>query len=135
MKNALQILTNLAKSRADSRTVFICGDMAELGNQSARLHAELGEHIAEAKVRLLITVGKDAQITANTTQKLAKDNILTKTFDNAAVACDNLKDFIENFDIILVKGSRSAGLEAVIDKLAELYESLDDAKAANNRDN
>jgi UDP-N-acetylmuramoyl-tripeptide--D-alanyl-D-alanine ligase len=63
MKNALDILTNL-DSTGKRRLVFICGDMAELGSQTERLHAELGASIARAGVQLLIAVGKFAKVAA-----------------------------------------------------------------------
>ncbi len=63
MKNALDILANLAGSQK-RRAVFICGDMAELGDSEQILHRQLGEQIAKAGVNLLITLGNLAAIAA-----------------------------------------------------------------------
>jgi UDP-N-acetylmuramoyl-tripeptide--D-alanyl-D-alanine ligase len=49
MKNALDILANL-KSAEKRRRIFICGDMAELGQQSRQLHTELGGPIPLLRV-------------------------------------------------------------------------------------
>ena len=49
MKNALEILAGI-DSAGRGRKVFICGEMAELGQQAEKLHVELGTYIAEAKV-------------------------------------------------------------------------------------
>ena len=120
MKNALDILANLGPTEK-RRLVFICGDMAELGQASEQLHAELGTAIAKAKVQLLITVGNFAKIAANTAKRTAKQDLQTESFEDTLLACNNLQKFIKNYDIILVKGSRTAGLETVVVKLKELF--------------
>ena len=120
MKNAIDILTDL-RSEKKSRAVFICGEMAELGQHTDQLHRQLGHQIAEAKIDLLITVGKSAEITANTAEKQADYDLQIKCFENTASACNNLKEIIKPCDIILVKGSRSARLELVVEKLKEFF--------------
>jgi UDP-N-acetylmuramoyl-tripeptide--D-alanyl-D-alanine ligase len=120
MKNALEILTKIdpAKKR---RLVFICADMAELGAQTQKFHAELGASVAQAKIRLLLAVGKFAKITAQTAEAAAQHNLRTKSFENTLSACNNLKKFIKNYDIVLVKGSRVAKLEMATQKLKEIF--------------
>jgi len=120
MKNALDILANIGSSQ-NRRLVFVCGDMAELGKQSRRLHAELGRLIARAKVQLLLAVGEFAQVTAEAAERSAKQDLQTKCFKNTASVCNKLEKFIKEYDIILVKGSRMARLEMVIEKLKELF--------------
>ena len=128
MRNALDILTGLDPARK-RRLVFICGDMAELGQQTERLHTELGNYIAQAKVRLLVAVGKFAKITTEAAKTTAEYNshsheaksLKIKCFEDTISACNNLHEFIKDYDIILVKGSRTAKLEMVVEKLKELY--------------
>ena len=123
MKNALDILANVAAcgSGEKGRLVFVCGDMAELGRQSRQLHAELGRLVAHAKVQLLLAIGKFARITAEAAKTNAKQNVQAKCFNDTASACNNLQEFIRDDDIILVKGSRLAGLELVVEKLKECF--------------
>jgi UDP-N-acetylmuramoyl-tripeptide--D-alanyl-D-alanine ligase len=130
MKNALDILTNLDRGQnhqaacpgeAQRRRVFICGDMAELGRQTQDLHAELGDAVAHAEVRLLLTVGESAKVVAQTAKNAAKYDLQAKSFTDALSACNNLKKFIKNYDIVLVKGSRINKLELTIEKLRELF--------------
>ena len=52
--------------------------MTELGQQSKDLHAQLGIDIAEAGVQLLLTVGKLAEIAAETAKKSATDNAIAR---------------------------------------------------------
>ena len=122
MKNALDILTNL-DSAGKHRLVFICGDMAELGQQTEHLHAELGASITKARVQLLMAVGEFAKITAEAAKRIAVRpwRIQTKCFDDTLSACNNLKDSIKDYDIILVKGSRTAKLEMAVERLKELF--------------
>jgi len=128
MKNALDILTNLG-SVEKRRLTFICGDMAELGQQAELLHAELGASVARAGVQLLLAVGKFAKITAKAAKRTAEYDLgsreagalRTKCFEDTLSACNNLEKFIKDDDIVLVKGSRVAGLETAVEKLKELF--------------
>ncbi len=120
IKNALNVLSDLGLAKK-GRLIFVCGDMAELGEQSERLHEELGTLIAKAKVQLLLAVGKFAKVAADAARRYADYDLQVECFDNAAAACNNLQKFIKDSDIILVKGSRMARLEMTIEKLKELF--------------
>jgi len=120
MKNALEILANTSSSE-NRRLVFICGDMAELGRQSRQFHAELGASVAQAGVHLLLAVGDFAQVTTRAAKENAEYDLQTKCFEDTASACNNLEKFIKDYDIILVKGSRVAGLEMAVKKLKGLF--------------
>ncbi len=120
MKNALNILVNLG-SAEKRRLVFICGDMAELGQKSELLHIKLGVFIAQTKVQLLLAVGKFAKIAAEAAKVSAEYDLQTKFFKDTLSACNSLQKFIKHYDIVLVKGSRVAGLETAVEKLKELF--------------
>jgi UDP-N-acetylmuramoyl-tripeptide--D-alanyl-D-alanine ligase len=120
MRNALEILANLDPT-GRRRLVFICGDMAELGPQTEHLHAELGRNIAQAGVKLLLAVGRFAKIAAEAAQANSDNYLEIKCFEDTVSACNNLNESIKDYDIILVKGSRVAKLEVVVDKLKKLF--------------
>ncbi len=120
MRNALDILAKLDPA-GKRRLVFICGDMAELGEQAEQLHAELGNFIARTRIGLLLAVGKMARVVARTAEAGAKHDLQTKCFADTLSACNNLPEFIKDNDIVLVKGSRTAGLETAVKKLNELF--------------
>jgi len=129
MKNALDILATLAK-KEKRRAVFVCGDMAELGNHTERLHIELGQLIAKSNLGLLLTVGHLALLAADTARlgvarrsraKNASPLLETHSFAHPAQLCDNLHKLIKDSDIILVKGSRINKLETVVEKLKAIY--------------
>jgi len=120
MRNALDILSALGAERG-GRLVFVCGDMAELGRASEELHEELGAAAAQAQVRMLIAIGKWTQVTARMAEASAKGVIETVCFADTAEACDNLEKLVRKADIVLVKGSRTSGLEACVDRLKEIF--------------
>ncbi|MFC1675751.1 UDP-N-acetylmuramoyl-tripeptide--D-alanyl-D-alanine ligase [Planctomycetota bacterium] len=120
MRNALQILADLS-SRSNQRKVFICGDMAELGEHGHKFHEELGTAISELDIQILITVGQLSKTAASAAQEGAKQDLEIKSFPDCVCACNNLEESIKNTDIVLVKGSRAARLELVIERLEELF--------------
>ncbi len=140
MKNALDILATLAKkekrraacpgdlsgvalakTEAQRRRVFICGDMAELGSQAEKFHVELGRLVGRSNVGLLLAVGELAGVVAKAAAQQAAGNLQTRCFRTAADVCSRLNEFIKDSDIILVKGSRVNKLESVVDKLKVLF--------------
>ncbi|MHC4911532.1 MAG: UDP-N-acetylmuramoyl-tripeptide--D-alanyl-D-alanine ligase [Planctomycetota bacterium] len=120
VKNALDMLVTLG-SEKKQRLAFLCGDMAELGEHAEKLHAQLADSVTKAKVRLLLTVGDLAKVTAETTKTLAQYDLHTKSFADTVSACNNLHKYIKDYDIVLVKGSRVAKLELAVEKLKELF--------------
>ncbi|HEX8065749.1 MAG TPA: UDP-N-acetylmuramoyl-tripeptide--D-alanyl-D-alanine ligase [Thermoleophilaceae bacterium] len=100
-------LDHLAESPA-RRRIAILGTMAELGPEGERYHREIGSHAAEVGVDVLVTVGEPAVPFAS-------------GFDGATYAVatpeeagELLEELAQPGDRVLVKGSRSAGLERVV---------------------
>jgi UDP-N-acetylmuramoyl-tripeptide--D-alanyl-D-alanine ligase len=120
MKNAVEMLANIDPA-GKRRLVFICGEMAELGQQSRHFHSELGSLIGRSPVQLLLAVGDFAEVTAEAAQDAAGHRLQTECLDDAAALCNNLDKFIRRSDIVLVKGSRIAGLEVVVERLKVLF--------------
>jgi UDP-N-acetylmuramoyl-tripeptide--D-alanyl-D-alanine ligase len=120
MENALQTFSLLAKQKR-KRPVFIFGRMGELGSESERLHAELGQRIAHYRIPLVLTTKGDSAIAAQAADKSADFHICMGIFENVSHLCDNLHKFIRPDDIILVKASRSERFEAVVDRLKGLF--------------
>jgi UDP-N-acetylmuramoyl-tripeptide--D-alanyl-D-alanine ligase len=100
-------LDHLAESPAERR-IAVLGTMAELGKDSPEYHREIGEHAAARGVDLLVTVGEEALAYAagfdGETQPVA-------TPEEAGAL---LEEVARPGDRVLVKGSRSVGLERVL---------------------
>ena len=92
-----------------TRRIAVLGEMAELGAGAAAYHREIGGHARAEGVDLLIGVGEPAR-------EYDPDELV----GGPAEAAELLAAQLEPGDAILVKGSRSAGLEAVAETLAEL---------------
>jgi len=121
MQNALDILAGL-KRAAKARAVFICGDMAELGSKSKYFHKQLGSMIAKAWVKLLIAICKWSKTVSEAAQKESPDTLQTICLSDNVSTCNQLKNLIKDYDVILIKGSRVNKLETVVEKLKELFE-------------
>jgi UDP-N-acetylmuramoyl-tripeptide--D-alanyl-D-alanine ligase len=91
------------------RTVAVLGEMGELGPEAAGFHREVGAHARTAGIDLVIGVGK-----------LARDYDPDELVADPGEAAELLAATLAPGDAVLVKGSRSAGLEAVAEQLAEL---------------
>ena len=116
MENAIEILAAIAKEKK-ARPVFICGPMAELGDDSINYHRLLGEKVAEKQIPLLLTIEGDSAETAKAAQNGANGKISTEVFENTETLCHNLEKFVRADDIVLVKASRNARFETVSEKL------------------
>jgi UDP-N-acetylmuramoyl-tripeptide--D-alanyl-D-alanine ligase len=102
-------LDHLAGLDEGGRRVAVLGEMAELGPGAAGYHREVGEHARAGGVDLLVGVGEPAR-------EYGPDELV----GDPAEAAELLAAQLEPGDAVLIKGSRSAGLEAVAESLAEL---------------
>jgi UDP-N-acetylmuramoyl-tripeptide--D-alanyl-D-alanine ligase len=103
-------LSHLA-STGEGRRIAVLGEMAELGPEAPAYHRAVGERAREAEVALLVGVGEPAR-------EYGPDELVATPEE----AAELLAAQIEPGDTILVKGSRSAGLEAVAEALRELLD-------------
>jgi UDP-N-acetylmuramoyl-tripeptide--D-alanyl-D-alanine ligase len=102
-------LDHLAATPADRR-VAVLGTMAELGADSERYHHEIGAHADELGIDVLITVGELALTYTETFQEGETYPVATPEEAGAL-----LSEIARPGDRVLVKGSRSVGLERVLE--------------------
>ncbi|MGN6586887.1 MAG: UDP-N-acetylmuramoyl-tripeptide--D-alanyl-D-alanine ligase [Solirubrobacterales bacterium] len=107
MRAALDHLASLGAERS----VAVLGEMGELGPDSPRYHHEVGEHARAAGIDFVVGVGAPA-----------RDYDPDELVADPGEAAELLAARLEPGDAVLVKGSRSAGLEAVAEQLPELVE-------------
>jgi UDP-N-acetylmuramoyl-tripeptide--D-alanyl-D-alanine ligase len=107
MRAALSHLSSLGSGRR----IAVLGEMAELGPDAAGYHREIGDRARAAEVGLLIGVGEPA-----------RDYGPDELVGTPQEAAELLAAQLEPGDTVLVKGSRSAGLEAVAETLGELID-------------
>jgi UDP-N-acetylmuramoyl-tripeptide--D-alanyl-D-alanine ligase len=110
MRAALQTLHDFP---ADGRRVAVLGTMKELGPWSQDEHRKLGEQ-AGAYVRVLMGVGEETRDML----EAAPSDVEKRWFVDAISAAQEIKELLRAGDVVLVKGSRSVGLEVVVNALA-----------------
>jgi UDP-N-acetylmuramoyl-tripeptide--D-alanyl-D-alanine ligase len=96
-------LAELAK-RNGGRRIAVLGGMAELGPEGSRYHREIGELLGP--LDHVIAVGE-----------LARAYGMGDWVADADQAARRLAELLEPGDVVLVKGSRSVGLERVAENL------------------
>jgi UDP-N-acetylmuramoyl-tripeptide--D-alanyl-D-alanine ligase len=119
MKAALRTLVELD---ADGKRIAVLGEMHELGDQSERGHCEVGEAAAALKVDQLIAIGDVAAAIADAAGRagLRKTTIVKSTLEAAEV----LGEIAAPGDLILIKGSRAARTEEVIEHFGRRHSVL-----------
>jgi len=111
MRAALAHLVDRARGR---RTVAVLGDMAELGPDAPLFHREVGRDAAAAGVDVLVAVGPLARGYAEGADGVG----VVRWTETREEAVAELESLLEPGDVLLVKGSRAMGLEAVGEALA-----------------
>jgi UDP-N-acetylmuramoyl-tripeptide--D-alanyl-D-alanine ligase len=102
---------------ADRRCLAVLGEMAELGEISGREHERVGELAARLGIDGLIVVGSGARgIAVGALREGVEPDAVTiaATVDQAM---DTLRSILRPGDVVLVKGSRVAGLERLAESL------------------
>ncbi|HEU0023504.1 MAG TPA: UDP-N-acetylmuramoyl-tripeptide--D-alanyl-D-alanine ligase [Thermoleophilaceae bacterium] len=100
-------LDHLAESPAERR-IAVLGTMAELGGGSAEYHRAVGEHAAAREIDVLVPVGEEAL------PYLEGFDGEVHPVGTPEQAGALLEEVARPGDRVLVKGSRSAGLERVL---------------------
>ena len=110
MKAALRTLAELP---AEGKRIAVLGEMRELGAESERGHREVGVTAATLKIDQVIAIGNLASEIAHA----AKDAGLQKIaiVGSASDAADLLGEIAAPGDLVLIKGSRLARTEQVIE--------------------
>ena len=102
MRAALEHLSERAHGR---RRIAVLGEMAELGDGAPAYHEEIGALVRELGIEHVIAVGGLARAYGG------------EWVADAAGAAERLRGALHPGDVVLVKGSRSVGLEVVAENL------------------
>ena len=99
-------LLHLSERAAGHRAVAVLGEMAELGDGAPAYHREIGGLVRELGVQV-IAVGELARAYGG------------EWVATAGEAADRLRADLRPGDVVLVKGSRSVGLEVVAENITD----------------
>jgi UDP-N-acetylmuramoyl-tripeptide--D-alanyl-D-alanine ligase len=115
VRAALGTLSELA-SAWKGRAVAVLGEMKELGARASEEHAAIGDALADAGVSLAIGCGGLASVAL---QRAAGRGVEIVDAPDVATAATEAATRAKAGDVILVKGSRSVGAEAVVQALSK----------------
>lgn len=112
MKAALLTLSQIS---ANGRRIAVLGRMGELGHEAEHGHRQVGQAAADLGLDCVIAIGEEAAWIAEEAWRggIAKVQKVA-TVDEAVKV---LREFARAGDLVLVKGSRSAGMERVVEGL------------------
>ncbi len=114
-KAALEYLKSV-----NGKRIFVFGSMLELGEDSGKLHREIGEWAYMCGVDFMITYGRDAGVALESFRALGGKGIHCSTHEEAVEA---LKSLIDAGSVVLVKGSRGMRMEKVVEGVKACFGS------------
>src|SRR5437588_736331 len=114
MKSAMRSLVDL---ETDGKRIAVLGEMRELGKETERGHEEVGEAAAAFGIDQLIGIGEMGATIARAAEKAGLEN--SSIVGSTLEAADLLIDIATPGDLVLIKGSRLARTEDVIEAFAK----------------
>jgi UDP-N-acetylmuramoyl-tripeptide--D-alanyl-D-alanine ligase len=96
-----------------TETWLVLGDMGELGSDSVALHSAVGRDAQQLGVRQLLATG---ELSKHTVQAFGNGALW---FESVEALVESLKQSVTPDATVLVKGSRSARMERVVEALLE----------------
>ena len=126
MEKALDLCKD---TKTEGKKIYVLGDMLELGDESEKEHAKIGEKALASDADMIIFFGfemnyafEEAIEIAQKKSSLVDEKISSVRLiyignkDEEAVkdAAREINEFAENGDLILLKGSRGMGLERIL---------------------
>ena len=112
LKSALAFLSDI---KITGKRIALLGDMLELGEHSHTLHLETGRTIP-TNINLLITVGPHSRAIADGAEGIVESII---SCDTPKQASQELTQYAQPGDAVLIKGSRGVKLEQVLGELMD----------------
>jgi UDP-N-acetylmuramoyl-tripeptide--D-alanyl-D-alanine ligase len=113
---ALKTLVALGRGR---RTWAVLGEMRELGDDALTEHDEIGRLAVRLDVSRLVCVGEGTRVMHLAASNEGSWNDESSYVPDVQAAIDLLRSEVRPGDVVLVKASRSIGLERVAEALLE----------------
>lgn len=120
LQAACDLLRDCANGR---RRILVLGEMRELGERTAEFHRHAGESAAAAGIEHLVAVGEYADSVKHGAREAGLNEAHISICTSAQAAGERLEELIRPGDVVLVKGSRTAQLERIVERLRERAES------------
>jgi UDP-N-acetylmuramoyl-tripeptide--D-alanyl-D-alanine ligase len=114
MKAALQTLVELD---TDGKRIAVLGEMRELGEETQRGHEEVGEEAAAFGIDQLIGIGEMGAVISRAAENAGLEK--SAAVGSTSEAAELLRNIAVPGDLVLIKGSRLARTENVIEAFAK----------------
>src|SRR5881409_391470 len=114
MKAALQTLVKLD---TDGKRIAVLGEMRELGEETQRGHEEVGEEAAAFGIDQLIGIGEMGAVISRAAENAGLEK--SAAVGSTSEAAELLRNIAVPGDLVLIKGSRVARTENVIEAFAK----------------
>ena len=102
---------NLANIPCSGRKITVIGDMLELGDKEEEIHQKLGKYLVEKKIDAVFAYGN---LSENIIHTLKDTNIFNQFYFDKKLLIIDLKSYLQDDDIIYIKGSRGMEMEDII---------------------
>lgn len=110
MRAALKTLANMARGK---RSIAVLGPMKELGDHSMQEHDSLGRLAVRLDISRLLCVGDEMKVTHLGASQEGSWGDESHWVPDVEAALEYLRTNIESGDVVLIKASRSVGLDRV----------------------
>jgi UDP-N-acetylmuramoyl-tripeptide--D-alanyl-D-alanine ligase len=110
-------LAVLAARACKGRRIAVLGEVGELGSEAPRLHAAMGGYVAAQPLDLIIFVGgptSHVHEMAQAARSMGFSADCLEEVETCEAAARVLCEVVAPGDVVLAKGSRSVGLDAVV---------------------
>jgi len=124
MKAAIELL-DATPTGEDGRRIAVLGDMLELGEHSARLHAGLAEFLEHSSVDMVLLAGAEMKALA---EKLP-GKFRVEHRDDADELKAVVLDIVGPGDAVMVKSSNGIGFSRIVEALTERYPAAPESPA------
>jgi len=117
--NPEALLTTLKKFNelaGKNTKIAVLGDMLELGSLEEKEHRRVGKEIAKSNFNVVMGVGNAIRFLLDEIKEGSKSTKIYY-FDKAEEVLSKLEPILEKGSYVLIKGSRSIGLDKVVDSL------------------
>lgn len=111
----------VARQPRAGRFLAVLGDMKELGEASADLHAQVGNKAVQNGAGPLFLIGEYAAAVAKGARETGLDEKKTMIFEEEDALVAALEQQMKSGDIILIKASRVMQLERIAEALKEKH--------------
>ncbi len=111
LKNSIQNF--ISSPNTKGRKVCVIGDMLELGKNSFKYHHKIADILIKSNIGYVYTVGKESKII----NKKLKNKVPVTHFENVDLLIKQIYKIFINYDLILIKGSNSIGLNKICEKI------------------